>query len=138
MFDETIKYKNNGHFFFKKGDKLSVVSNDVPNLSGVYYILKLSKGKVELIYIGKSGIITSEGDIKKQTLRRRFDDSQGKLYSHEYFYEKIEDANIDGLDFYWFVTMDKANNELPVYVEGLLLQKYFEVNGELPLWNQEC
>jgi len=137
MFDETTKYKNNDHFFFKKGDKLSEVSKDVPDLPGVYYIIKLAKGKVELVYIGKSGIITQKKDMKKQTLRKRFDDTQGKLYSQQYFYEKIKDVNTDGLDIYWFVTMDKNNNDLPVYVEGLLLQRYFEVNSEVPLWNLE-
>ncbi|MFZ1321508.1 MAG: hypothetical protein WAT71_08135 [Ignavibacteria bacterium] len=137
MFDEIIKYKNNGHFFFKRGDKLSEVSKDVPDLPGVYYVIKLAKGKVELVYIGKSGNITQKKDMKKQTLRRRFDTPQGKLYSQEYLYEKIEDVNTDGLDIYWFVTMDKNNNDLPVYVEGLLLQRYFEENGELLLWNKE-
>ncbi|MBL0053017.1 MAG: hypothetical protein IPP29_16660 [Bacteroidetes bacterium] len=32
------------------------------------------------------------------------------------------EKNIDGLDIYWFVTMDKTNNDLPGYVEGLLMQ----------------
>jgi hypothetical protein len=32
--------------------------------------------------------------------------------------------------------MDKANNDLPGYVEGLLMQTYFEMNGQLPAWNQ--
>ena len=58
MFDETKKYKNNGHFFFKKGNQLSEVSKGVPELPGVYYIVRLAKGRVELVYIGKSGTIS--------------------------------------------------------------------------------
>jgi hypothetical protein len=57
MFDETNKYKNSGNFFFEKGDQLSEVSKQVPEEPGVYYILKLAKGKVELVYIGKSGTL---------------------------------------------------------------------------------
>jgi hypothetical protein len=53
MFDETKKYKNNGHFFFKNGNQLSEVSKNVPELPGVYYIVRLAKGRVELVYIGK-------------------------------------------------------------------------------------
>ena len=35
-----------------------------------------------------------------------------------------------------FVTIDKNKNDLLGYVEGLLLQRFYEVNGKLPLWNK--
>ena len=57
MFDETKKYRNNGHFFFKKGDSLKQVSKSVPDLPGVYYIVRLSNGRIELVYIDKSGTL---------------------------------------------------------------------------------
>jgi len=57
MFDETKKYRNNGHFFFKKGDSLMQVSKSVPDLPGVYYIVRLSNGRIELVYIDKSGTL---------------------------------------------------------------------------------
>jgi hypothetical protein len=137
MFDETTNYKYNGHFFFKKGDKLAEVSKEVPDLPGVYYVIRLAKGNLELVYIGKSGIITQKKDMKKQTLKKRFDTSRGKLVTQKYLYEKVEEQDTDALDIYWFVTMDKSNNDLPVYVESLLLQRYFEKIGEVPLWNKE-
>jgi hypothetical protein len=28
----------------------------------------------------------------------------------QYFEQKMAEENIDGLDIYWFVTMDKTNN----------------------------
>ena len=49
MFDETRKYKNNSHFFFKKGNRLSEVSKNVSELPGVYYFIRLAKGRVELV-----------------------------------------------------------------------------------------
>jgi len=55
MFDEIKKYKNYGHFFFKRGGNLKQVSKSVPDLPGVYYIVRLFKGKIELVYIDKSG-----------------------------------------------------------------------------------
>lgn len=68
MFNELDKYKNKGHFFYKSGDNLSVVSKDVPSLQGVYYILRLAKGNVDLVYIGKSGTIEQSGKFKEQGL----------------------------------------------------------------------
>lgn len=137
MFDETKKYKNNGHFFFKKGDRLSEVSKDVPELPGVYYIVRLAKGRVELVYIGKSGTITRNGQFKEQLLKGRINNKQDGMKRQDFFDKKMIEENIDGLDIYWFVTMDKSNNDLPGYVEGLLIQRFIEVQGRLPLWNKD-
>lgn len=137
MFDETIKYKNNGHFFFKKGDKLSEVSKDVLKLPGVYYIIKLSKGRIELVYIGKSGTMHRDGNFGDQMLNNRIKNKQEGIKRQEYFEQKLQSEQIDALDIYWFVTFDDKHKDLPGYVEGLLLQRYFEVNGKLPPWNKE-
>ena len=137
MFDETKKYKNKGHFFFKKGNRLSEVSKDVPEMPGVYYILRLAKGKIDLVYTGKSGTITQSGTFKEQLLKGRINNKQDGMKRQEFFDKKMDSENIDGLDIYWFVTMDKGNNDLPGYVEGLLMQRYYEVYGELPLWNKD-
>jgi hypothetical protein len=137
MFDELNKYKINGHFFFKKGDILSAVSKDVPDKPGVYYILRLAKGKVELVYIGKSGTIMQDGRFKDQLLRGRINNKQNGMKRQEYFTLKIEQENIDVLDIYWFVTMDDTYKDLPGYVEGLLMQRFYELNGMLPEWNKD-
>ncbi len=137
MFSEIKKYKNNDHFFFKKGDKLAEVSKEVPELPGVYYIFRLASGRVELVYIGKSGTITQSGQFKDQLLRGRINNKQDGMKRQNFFDQKMIDENIDGLDIYWFVTMDKKNNDLPGYVEGLLIQRFFEVHGRLPVWNKD-
>ncbi|MCB0537245.1 MAG: hypothetical protein KDE33_06915 [Bacteroidetes bacterium] len=138
MFSEINKYKNSGHFFFKKGDKLSVVSKDVPNLPGIYYILKLAKGKIELVYIGKSGTMHKDGNFGDQMLKKRINNKQEKqIKRQDYFDRKMQEEKIDALDIYWFVTFDDKYQDLPGYVEGLLLQRYFEVHGTLPPWNKE-
>jgi hypothetical protein len=137
MFDEIKKYKNNGHFFFKKGDRLADVSGQVPELPGVYYIIRLAKGRIDLVYIGKSGIMTQSDNIKEQLLKGRINKKQEGLKHQDFFDQKMVEEKIDGLDIYWFVTMDKTNNDLPGYVEGLLMQRHFEVYGKLPLWNKD-
>ena len=130
MFDETKKYKNNGHFFFRKGNNLELVSKEVPELPGVYYIFRLARGSVDLVYTGKSGItkqgIHSNASLLKQTINGQ----------QEFLDGKMSKGDIDGLDIYWFVTIDAVHHDLPAYVEGLILQRIFDVQGRLPEWNE--
>jgi hypothetical protein len=129
MFDETKKYKTQGHFFFKKGNSLKEQSVDVPELPGVYYILRLANGKLDLVYVGKSGTISQSGKFKEQLL-------QGTVRAKDFLPQQMAEENIDGLDIYWFVTMDTTNSDLPGYVEGILMQRYFDIHGKLPPWNK--
>jgi len=137
MFKETDKYKINGHFFFEKGDILNEVSIDVPNRPGIFYIIKLAKGRVELVYIGKSGTIHQNGKYSEQLLRDRINNKQDGVLRQQFFDKKIEDEHIDALDIYWFVTEDDQNSDIPEYVKGLLLQRYYELYKKLPLWHKE-
>jgi hypothetical protein len=137
MFDETEKYKNCGHFFLNKGEKLAIQSKDVPQLAGVYYIYRLAKGRVDLVYIGKSGTVQQNGTFKNQTLKERINNKQDGVKRQVFFDEKMESEHIDALDIYWFVTMNENNKDLPSYVEGLLMQHYFDIYGRLPPWNKE-
>lgn len=138
MFDELEKYQNKGHFFFEKGSVLSEVSKDVPNEAGVYIVYKLAKGKITLVYIGKSGTMNQNGTFKDQKLRKRLNNKHEGVKRQVYFENKIEEENIDALDIYWYVTFDKTQQDLPTFVEGLLLQRYIEAYGELPPWNKAC
>lgn len=137
MFDQLKKYKNNGHFFFEKGDQLSKVSAAVPELPGVYYILRLAKGKIDLVYIGMSGSILQNGQFKSQLLKKRLNNIQGSVKRQLFFENKIDMEEIDALDIYWYVTFDKNHQDLPAYVVGQLMQDYFRVHGTLPDWNKD-
>lgn len=137
MFDKLDKYKNKGHFFFQKGDVLREVSKGIPNLPGVYCIYRLCGGKVDLVYIGKSGTMLSNGKFKDQLLNKRLNNKQDGIYRQQFFEQKLEEDGNDALDIYWYVTFDKDNHDIPSYVEGLLLQRYFEIHRRLPEWNKE-
>jgi hypothetical protein len=137
MFDETKKYKNNGHFFFKKGDSLKQVSKSVPDLPGVYYIVRLSNGRIDIVYIDKSVTIQQKGEIKVQGLKSRLNNKQEGIEKQDFFESRFLKENIDALDIYWFVTFDTKSQDLPGFVEGLLMQRFFEVYGRLPSWNKE-
>ena len=136
MFDETRKYKDQGHFFFYSGSNLKEVSEKVPEKPGVFYVVRLAKGKITLVYIGKSESIPQNG-LKPKLLNSSVNSNQLDISREEYFQQKIVAEQIDALDIYWFVTMDKNHNDLPTFVEGLLLQQFFDWNGRLPEWNEE-
>lgn len=137
MFDEVRKYKNNGHFFFKKGDRLAEVSEDVPDLPGVYFIIRLARGHVELVYIGKSGTLKQDGKSKDLLLKGTINNKPDGIQWQDFIDKKMTREKIDGLDIYWFVTIDKSHNDLPEYVEALLIQQHKKVFGRLPEWNRE-
>lgn len=137
MFDELGKYKNYGHFFFKNGDVLSSQSRDVPNLPGVYYILRHAGEKIDLVYIGKSGTVLQNGNFKNQLLRKRINNKQDGIKRQQYFEQKILQEGIDVLDIYWFVTYDKYYHDLPGFVEGQIIQRYFDNYRCLPAWNKD-
>jgi hypothetical protein len=106
-------------------------------LPGVYYILRLSGGKIDLVYIGKSGTILQNGKFKDQGLNGRLNNKQEGMNRLDFFNKKCEEENIKALDIYWFVTFDNKTQDLPGYVEGTILQRHFEVHGKLPDWNKE-
>lgn len=137
MFDELSEYKKNGHFFFQEGDSLTIQSKDVPDLPGVYYILRLSHDKEDLVYIGKSGTVLQNGQFKNQLLKGRINNKQEGMKRQQFFEQKMEQENIDGLYVYWFVTYDKQHQDLPGSVEGLIIQRYFDIHRCLPPWNKE-
>lgn len=137
MFDELDKYKNKGHFFFQQGSKLKEESADVPNLPGVYYIYRLRRGTIDLVYIGKSGTMLPNGNFKDQLLNKRLNNKQDEMPRQKFFEQKMMEEGSDALDIYWYVTFDEENQDIPSYVEGVLLQRYFETYGRLPEWNKE-
>src|SRR4051812_42230201 len=63
MFDELKKYETN-HFFFNPGDELIDTCNAPANRDGVYLVYALSKGRIELVYIGSSGAMENTTNIQ--------------------------------------------------------------------------
>ncbi|HXS36586.1 MAG TPA: hypothetical protein VN721_07790 [Flavipsychrobacter sp.] len=136
IFSELEKYRQ-GHFSFTTGDSLRIVSKEVPDLHGVYYVSRLAKGNDDIVYIGKSGTILQNGSCKKQTLRVRINNIHEKMRRESYFKQKIETGNIDTLTIHWFITFYRDSKDLPGYIEGLMMQQYFDIYKKLPDWNKE-
>jgi len=128
MFDELEKYKINGHLFYKQGDDILKLSQKLPDEPGVYYILKLSRGKINLTYIGKS--VSTKADNK--TLNSLFNDREKGISLHQFFEKKMKKENIDALDIYWYVT----DNDNPTEIANKILQNNYDLFGSLPDWNK--
>ena len=143
MFDELLKYKQTNHFFFKATDNLSQVCNAPTDKSGVYIIYALKGGRIELIYIGCSGKVKSDGTLflrkagfgglKDRLVNgKQFGEPRRNSWKTIMQYEKIE-----ALDIYWYATHSDEFMDCPRILENKLLQKHIEIYGRLPKWNNE-
>jgi len=144
MFDELNKYIENDHFFFKPNDSLKEVCNAPTNKSGLYIVYALKNGKIELIYIGRSGKIEKDGSmfIRKAGLGgikdRIVNGHQfGKTPRRQSWINQMNFENIEALDVYWYVTHNNDYQDCPRKLENTLLQKHFDFYGRLPKWNNE-
>jgi hypothetical protein len=135
MFDELKKYKNKGHFFYESGNSLNEITKEVPDLPGVFYILRLARGGIDIVYIEATGTIQQNKKFKTEGLRTCLNKEQDGMKRQMLFEMKCALENIDALDINWFVTFDKSHKDLPRFVEGLIMQRFFEVYNRLPLWN---
>lgn len=63
----------------------------------------------------------------------------GRVKRFESIPKQMVTENIISLEIEWFVTFDDSAQitHSPIYVESLILQEYFEINGRLPRWNQK-
>ena len=143
MFDELKRYTKTDHFFFKPSDNLGQACNAPTNMSGVYVIYALKGGRVELVYIGRSGEVKQDGTlfIRKAGLGGLKD----RLVNGKQFGEprrnswkaQMQKEGIEALDIYWYVTHCNSFVDCPRVVENKLLQRHYDVYGRLPKWNNE-
>lgn len=144
MFDELKPYKLQGHFFFDSGKQLKEVCNAPTDKSGVYIVYALKGGRIELVYIGRSGKMTNNttmfvrkaglGGMKDRIVNgHQFGKVPRRIsWPYQMEYEKIET-----LDVYWYATHDDKKNDCPIEVEKILLERYVDVYGVLPRWNKK-
>lgn len=142
MFEELKKY-HQGHFLFQSNEQLIGVCNAPTNKSGVYLVYALSKGNIELIYIGRSGKKGIDGNI--QTRIAGCGGIKDRIVNGKHFNRVARRKSwplqmlleqIEALDVYWYVTYDEKNRDFPEEVESSLLSKHKQIFGRLPRWNK--
>lgn len=141
MFDELEKYNLNGSFFFQATDRLEEVCNAPRDQFGVFLVYALRKGRVELIYVGKTGYHTAGAKGKEPSLH---DGLRENLVDGLHFDETkrkncwpvqmlIED--IEALHIHWYVTCDGKYNDRPKTIKMKILKIYENIYGNFPRWN---
>jgi hypothetical protein len=140
MFDETKKYKRNDHFFLRSVDDLGVSCNAPKNSNGIFIVYELVRGRINLVFIGSSGKIQNNGLPRKtENLYSEIVNAPqlGDLPRKLAWIKKLKDDKADGLDIYWYETFNDKSKDIPSFVVALLLQRYFDMYGRLPEWNEE-
>ncbi len=143
MFDELNKYKHTDHFFFTPTGNLHDVCNAPNDKSGVYIIYALKGGRVDLVYIGRSGEVRQDGTlfIRKEGLGglkdtivngKQFGEPRRNSWKTIMNYEKIE-----ALDIYWYATHGDNYIDCPKIVESKLLKRHLDIYERAPKWNNE-
>ena len=139
MFDTLQKYKNTNHFFITEKSNFSTVCNAPIDKAGVYIIYALEKGKIELVYIGRSGQLKNDGSlfIRKGGIKDRLVNGKrdGKL-RRTFWREEMLRENIEALDIYWYVTHDDRYIDCPLKLEDDLLERFRDIYGHKPRWNR--
>ncbi len=142
MFDELDKYKQADHFFFRATDDLAAVCNAPNDCSGVYLIYALKGGRVELVYIGRSGEIKKDGTLSIRKVGvgglrdrlingKQFGDARRHSWSRQ-----LKNEGIDAIDVYWYATHCEDFTDCPKELENKLLQNFYDIHDRLPRWNR--
>lgn len=130
---ELKKYTNSGSFIFKLVDNLNKICNAPKDKAGIYCIYALKNKQRELVYIGISGRITSDGKlfIRKDGIKGRLVKGKRDGKSRKnYWLREIENEKLDSLEVNWFVTHNEQYIDCPKIIETLLVKKYN------PRWNR--
>jgi len=131
-----------GTFDTNKKTKLSeIFGKDIPkelNNYGVYIFTETANNKETIVYIGKNGTMEQNGQFSDHLLKKRI--MQGK--------RKQRWVAKHSFKVYWFVTINKMDldtrNQLkshidiasiPSVIESRLLEKFYELERQLPKYN---
>ncbi|MEM5557340.1 hypothetical protein AAHK07_02340 [Aliarcobacter cryaerophilus] len=127
-------FKNN-NFVLKKSTISFVkeIKANIPNSFGVYIFYKNSKSYGNIIYIGKTGEITTFGDRKSQGLQKRLTNIRDKKTANIYYKDIFIFLNLNELIIEYFETREKF---IPAYIEASLIQEYYSNYNKLPILNK--
>lgn len=126
MFQEPKKYTENDHFFFEADKDLEKVCNAPKDKDGVFKVLELRNGRINLVYIGYS----NSGGLFNEIVNGLHYDKNARKTG--WTYQLLKDKT-DALDIYWYITSGK-DEQKKEQVE--MLKDFVEQTGKLPKWNK--
>ncbi len=139
MYKELKKFKTTNSFSFTVNDNLETVCNTSETANGVFLVYAVDGENKNLIMVGSTGTIQNDGTLKSKNggmYDKIVNGNQFAKTGRKYSWPaqmKIE--NIERLEVFWYDTFNEKNKVIPTFVEGQILQLYFEENGRLPKWN---
>jgi hypothetical protein len=139
MYKELKKFKITNTFQFSIADSLEAVCNAPENANGIFIVNAISEETSELIMVGSTGTIQNDGTVKSKNgglydkiVNGHQFAKTGRKYSWP---AQMKIENIEKLEITWFDTFNDKNKVIPTYIEGQILQNYFDEHGKLPRWN---
>jgi len=126
MFQEPKNYTDTDHFFFEADKELERVCNAPKDKDGVFKVIELRNGNVNLVYIGYSN---SGGLFNEIVNGLHYDKNERKI---GWTYQMLKDKT-DALDIYWYVTNGKDRQKKE---QVDMLKDYVNQTGKLPKWNK--
>lgn len=126
MFQEPKNYTDNDHFFFEADKDLEKVCNAPKDKDGVFKVLELRNGKINLVYIGYSDY----GGLFNEIVNGMHYDK--KTRKSGWTYQVLKDKT-DALDIYWYVT---TGNDEQKKEQVEMLKDFVDQTGKLPKWNK--
>lgn len=126
MFQEPKNYTDNDHFFFEADKDLEKVCNAPKDQDGVFKVIELRNGRINLVYIGYS----NSGGLFNEIVNGVHYDKNARKTG--WTYQLLKDKT-DALDIYWYVIPVK-DGQKKEQVE--MLKDFVEQTGRLPKWNK--
>ena len=130
IYREMLNTKNGKQEFNK------VIRAKVQNQIGVY-LWENSKTK-EILYIGMAGKVKPNGEFVNHSVQKRLLASRGKdllgkdIQTNQYIKDILNQDNIEELNIHVFHLKE---NQIPGYIEAVLINAYFQENKCLPRYN---
>lgn len=125
-------YPEKGEFMFDALVNLLKAASDVSASPGVYIFQAIWEDRKELVYIGSSGRVLQDGSMKKQMLNGRII----RPSHREKFEFGFKTLKVQSFEVRWYVTMNDGISHIPGYVEGALIQAFYDKHGQLPMFNK--
>lgn len=126
MFQEPKNYLEDDHFFFESDEDLEKTCNAPKDKDGVFKVIELRHGRVNLVFIGYS---TTGGLFNEIVNGLHFDKNLRKLG----WKLQVQKDQTDALDIYWYATRP---SDIPKKVCAAMLKDFSDDNGEMPKWNK--
>jgi hypothetical protein len=139
MYKELKKFKTTNSFSFTVNDNLETVCNTSETANGVFLVYAIDGETKNLIMVGSTGTVQNDGTLKSKNggmydkiVNGHQFAKTGRKYSWP---AQMKIENIERLEVFWYDTFNDKNKVIPTFVEGQILQLYFEEHGTLPKWN---